>query len=48
MRLLDANVTIIVLGNNDAAGASPIARDIGAIYFGQPYTLPGAPAAGGQ
>lgn len=46
VRLPDSHVTIIVLGNNDSAGASPLGRDIGAIYFGQPYTLPAESAAG--
>ena len=43
VRLPAPNVTIIVLANNDTAGPAVVARDIAAIYFGQPYTLPAAP-----
>lgn len=42
IRVPDTNVTAIVLGNNVAAPASPIARDLLAIYYGQPYTVPSA------
>jgi CubicO group peptidase (beta-lactamase class C family) len=41
-RVPDPNVTAIVLSNNDTAGASAIARDLLAIYYGQPYTIPTA------
>ena len=40
VRLPGPNVTVIVLGNNDSVSAPNIARDIGAIYYGQPYTVP--------
>ena len=42
IRLPDANVTAIVLTNNDAVPgrASAVARDLLAIYYGQPYTVP--------
>ena len=40
VRLPDANVTVIVLANNDSVNASGVGRDIAAIYYGQPYTLP--------
>jgi hypothetical protein len=40
VRLPDTNVTVIVLANNDTANASAVARDVAAIYYGQPYTLP--------
>ena len=33
-------MTVIVLGNNDTVSAPNIGRDIGAIYYGQPYTVP--------
>ena len=36
-----------VLANSAEANASAVARDIGAIYFGHPYTIP-APARGRQ
>ena len=41
-RLPDVNVTAIVLTNNDslAGGAGAVARDLLAIYFGQPYKIP--------
>jgi CubicO group peptidase (beta-lactamase class C family) len=44
IRLPEINVTAIVLGNNAAAPAAPIARDLLALYFGQPYDVP-APKA---
>ena len=40
VRLPDANVTIIALANNDRASPSNVARDVAAIYYGQPYTIP--------
>jgi CubicO group peptidase (beta-lactamase class C family) len=40
VRLPDVNVTAIVLSNNVAAPASPLARDLLAVYFGQEYTIP--------
>jgi hypothetical protein len=40
IRVPDTNVTAIVLSNNIAAPASPIARDLLAIYYGQPYQVP--------
>ena len=40
VRLPDTNVTVIVLANNDSVNVSAIGRDIAAIYYGQPYTLP--------
>jgi CubicO group peptidase (beta-lactamase class C family) len=44
VRLPEPNVTVIVLANNDSVNASAIGRDIGAIYYGQPYTIPAARA----
>jgi CubicO group peptidase (beta-lactamase class C family) len=40
MRQPDSNVTAIVLSNNESANASAIGRELLAIYFGQPYTIP--------
>jgi CubicO group peptidase (beta-lactamase class C family) len=40
VRLPETNVTVIVLSNNDSANASVIGREIGAVYYGQPYTIP--------
>lgn len=40
IRLPAINVTAIVLGNNAASPAAPIARDLLAIYFGAPYNVP--------
>ena len=40
MRLPDSNVTAIVLSNNESANAGVIGRELLAIYFGQPYTMP--------
>jgi CubicO group peptidase (beta-lactamase class C family) len=40
VRLTDTNVTLIVLANNDTANASAVARDVAAVYYGQPYTIP--------
>jgi CubicO group peptidase (beta-lactamase class C family) len=40
VRLPETNVTVIVLANNDAVNASTVARDVAAVYYGQPYTIP--------
>jgi CubicO group peptidase (beta-lactamase class C family) len=40
VRVPETNVTVIVLSNNDSANASVIGREIGAVYYGQPYTIP--------
>jgi CubicO group peptidase (beta-lactamase class C family) len=40
IRLPETNVTAIVLSNNTSAPASPIARDLLAIYYSRPYTVP--------
>lgn len=40
IRLPDTNVTAIVLSNNTSSPASPLARDLLAIYFGQKYSVP--------
>lgn len=40
VRLTDTNVTLIVLANNDTANAAAVARDVAAVYYGQPYTTP--------
>ena len=42
IRLPDTNVTSIVLANNDSlpGGAAVVARDLLAIYYGQPYKIP--------
>ena len=37
-----SELTFIVLSNNDTANASAIGRDLAAIYFGHPYTIPEA------
>lgn len=42
VRLPGPNVTVIVLANTDTAAPAAVARDIAAIYFGQPYTVPAA------
>ena len=44
IRVPDLRVTAIVLSNNMAANAGAVARDLLALYFGQPYTVP-APRA---
>jgi hypothetical protein len=41
IRIPDTNVTTIVLANNDTANASAVGRDLLALYYGQPYTIPG-------
>lgn len=40
VRLPDTNVTVIVLANNDTVNASAVGRDVAAVYYGQPYTIP--------
>jgi CubicO group peptidase (beta-lactamase class C family) len=45
VRLPEPKVTIIVLANNETANAALVGRDLAAIYFGQPYTIPSRPAA---
>jgi CubicO group peptidase (beta-lactamase class C family) len=40
VRLPDAKVTVIVLANSDSVSSSNVGRDLAAIYFGQPYTVP--------
>lgn len=42
IRLPDAKMTSIVLSNNESASSSTIARELLAVYFGQPYTVPSA------
>jgi hypothetical protein len=43
IRVPGENVTAIVLSNNSSANAGLVARDLLAVYYGQPYTLPAAP-----
>jgi CubicO group peptidase (beta-lactamase class C family) len=40
IRVPDTNVTAIVLANNASVNASEVGRELLAIYFGQPYTVP--------
>ncbi len=40
IRVPEPNVTAIVLSNNDTANAAAIGRDLLAIYYGQPYSVP--------
>jgi CubicO group peptidase (beta-lactamase class C family) len=40
IRVPDSNVTAIVLSNNETANAGAIGRELLAIYYGQPYTVP--------
>jgi hypothetical protein len=42
IRIPGENVTAIVLSNNSSANAGLVARDLLAVYYGQPYTLPAA------
>ena len=42
IRLPEVNVTVIVLSNNGTSPASAVANQLLAVYFGQPYKLPGA------
>jgi CubicO group peptidase (beta-lactamase class C family) len=39
----DDEVTVVVLSNNYSPVTGQIARDVAAIYFGQPYTVPQIP-----
>jgi CubicO group peptidase (beta-lactamase class C family) len=43
VRLPDPKVTVIVLGNNESASSSTVARDIMAIYYGHKYEVPVPP-----
>lgn len=45
IRVPDSNVTVIVLSNNEGANASARARELLALYYGQPYTVPAVTAA---
>jgi CubicO group peptidase (beta-lactamase class C family) len=40
IRVPEPNVTAIVLSNNDTVNASVIGRELLALYYGQPYTVP--------
>ena len=40
IRVPDTNVTSIVLANSDSVNSGAVARDLLAIYYGQPYTVP--------
>jgi CubicO group peptidase (beta-lactamase class C family) len=40
IRVPDTNVTAIVLSNNETVNAGAVGRDLLAIYYGQPYTVP--------
>jgi CubicO group peptidase (beta-lactamase class C family) len=40
IRIPGENVTAIVLSNNSSANAGLVARDLLALYYGQPYTVP--------
>lgn len=40
IRLPDANVTVIVLSNNESASAGTLARDLLALYYGKAYGVP--------
>jgi CubicO group peptidase (beta-lactamase class C family) len=40
VRLPGPNLTVIVLTNRDTGVPAVVARDIAAVYFGQPYALP--------
>ncbi len=40
IRVPDSNVTAIVLSNNESASASTPARELLALYYGQPYSVP--------
>lgn len=44
IRVPGENVTAIVLTNNSSVNAGMIARDLLALYYGQPYTVPAAPS----
>jgi CubicO group peptidase (beta-lactamase class C family) len=43
IRIPGENVTAIVLANNSTVNAGLVARDLLALYYGQPYTTPVAP-----
>ena len=43
MRVPGENVTAIVLANNSTVNAGLVARDLLAVYYGQPYTVPTPP-----
>jgi CubicO group peptidase (beta-lactamase class C family) len=45
IRQPDARVTVIVLSNNENASAGAVARDLLALYYGRPYTVPSPKAA---
>ena len=40
IRIPAENVTAIVLSNNSSVNAGAVARDLLAVYYGQPYTVP--------
>ena len=40
VRLPEPNITVVVLANTDAVNTGAIGRDVAAIYFGLPYTIP--------
>lgn len=42
VRLPEPKITAIVLANTDAVNASAIGRDLVALYFGDPYVIPGS------
>lgn len=42
MRFTDDRVTVVVLSNLETAPGDRIARDLAAVVFGQPYTVPSA------
>ena len=44
IRIPDAKMTSIVLGNNGMLPSGPIAQDVLSIYFGRPYKMPQPPA----
>ena len=44
-RKLSPLATAIVLANNSTVNAGQIARDLLAVYYGQPHTQPGTPSA---
>lgn len=43
IRVPGDNVTAIVLSNNSTVNAGQVARDVLAVYYGQPYTTPAEP-----
>lgn len=40
IRVPDSKVTAIVLSNNETVNAGAVGRDVLALYYGQPYTVP--------